>query len=343
MERAMIRKQEWQKLLALEVEEGKKVFAPQSADDGVYLLPFSEGGALAYDYINCRLSAKDVFFPRREALLRYGGEEVRELPPPEDDLILFGLRPCDARALLCLDMVFSGEGQKFIDPYYSKRRSQALIVTLACREPGAGCFCTDLGSGPQDREGSDLLVTEAGDKLSFSACSGKGSDFLRRRGTRFAQDGGRGAETEQPGTIAAVSPPPSGFKPRAVYERLKDGFEDPHWAQSAGSCLGCGACTYLCPTCHCFDLTDEEDGPGSGARVRSWDSCQYPLFTRHASGHNPRPGKKARLRQRIMHKFFYAPDAYGAVFCVGCGRCLRRCPVNRDIRELLSELSDPGA
>jgi predicted aldo/keto reductase-like oxidoreductase len=65
----------------------------------------------------------------------------------------------------------------------------------------------------------------------------------------------------------------------------------------------------------------------------------FPLFTLHASGHNPRVSGKERMRQRIMHKFNYFNTKNGQIACVGCGRCIRECPVNLDIREILSVYS----
>jgi ferredoxin len=121
-------------------------------------------------------------------------------------------------------------------------------------------------------------------------------------------------------------------------EKLDGIFEEEVWETITNNCLGCGACTYLCPTCHCFDITDETNGKGDGIRIRTWDSCQYPLFTLHASGHNPRVNKKQRMRQRLMHKFSYTVEKNDAIFCVGCGRCVIHCPVNLDIREMLQTL-----
>jgi ferredoxin len=120
-------------------------------------------------------------------------------------------------------------------------------------------------------------------------------------------------------------------------EKLDRGFDSPLWESISRVCLGCGLCTYQCPTCHCFDITDEKDGQ-DGTRIRAWDSCQYALFTHHASGHNPRPEKVQRMRQRILHKFQFTVDNFDEVFCVGCGRCVQNCPVNLDVREALRTL-----
>jgi ferredoxin len=124
---------------------------------------------------------------------------------------------------------------------------------------------------------------------------------------------------------------------KEAIEKLDGMFDDLLWDQVYQKCLGCGVCTFLCPTCCCFDILEEE-GDG-GRRVRIWDSCQFSCFTLQGGGHNPRPSGKERMRQRIMHKFNYFVKNHDESFCVGCGRCVRECPVNLDIREVVSAIS----
>jgi ferredoxin len=120
-------------------------------------------------------------------------------------------------------------------------------------------------------------------------------------------------------------------------DRMDEMFDSALWDGIGERCVACGVCTYLCPTCHCFDIQDETHR-GEGARVRNWDTCQFELFTRHASGHNPRSAQSRRVRQRIMHKFQYGPRNTGMPFCVGCGRCVAYCPVNIDLRRILDDI-----
>ena len=103
-------------------------------------------------------------------------------------------------------------------------------------------------------------------------------------------------------------------------------------------CLACGACSFLCPTCHCFDIQDEVTAEG-GVRFRCWDTCQFGEFTRMGAGHNPRPTQKERVRQRVSHKFKYLVEEFGRLGCTGCGRCVEACPVNIDIRSVLARRS----
>ncbi|MDZ7838061.1 MAG: 4Fe-4S dicluster domain-containing protein [Actinomycetota bacterium] len=67
------------------------------------------------------------------------------------------------------------------------------------------------------------------------------------------------------------------------------------WKEVSKKCIGCGACTFVCPTCYCFDIRDEKDNQ-QGKRYRCWDFCTSYLYTLEASGHNPR----AELSQKIQ-------------------------------------------
>ena len=104
-------------------------------------------------------------------------------------------------------------------------------------------------------------------------------------------------------------------------------------------CLGCGTCAFLCPTCTCFDVVDEDDHYNHrGKRIRLWDTCQFCIYTQHTSGHNPRDSIIERCRNRILHKFSYYPKNYGMLGCVGCGRCIQLCPVNNDLRDIIKKI-----
>ena len=126
---------------------------------------------------------------------------------------------------------------------------------------------------------------------------------------------------------------------KGVPEILGTIFEADYWKKVSMRCLGCGTCTYVCPTCYCFDIQDEK-GLLKGRRARMWDSCMYPEYTMHTSGHNPRPARMNRIRNRVYHKFKYYHDNFDVNLCIGCGRCVEKCPVNIDIIEIVSDVKE---
>ena len=119
--------------------------------------------------------------------------------------------------------------------------------------------------------------------------------------------------------------------------KTEEFFNSPQWEKLSESCLGCGTCTFVCPTCQCYDIRDYKTNDGV-VRYRCWDSCMYSEFTRMAHGNN-RNSQKERFRQRFMHKLVYFPENNDGVFsCVGCGRCLAKCPISMNIVKVMKAL-----
>ncbi|CAA7603301.1 4Fe-4S ferredoxin-type, iron-sulphur binding domain protein [Acididesulfobacillus acetoxydans] len=316
--------------------EGKKVLVPTRKEEGYLFLPWVGDELDLREYTNTLKPVKDVFFPQWETLIRYrvekekSGEIVEETSRTEP-LILFGVRPCDAKSIKLLDNVFDGE--KYKDPYYCQRRKNTLIISLGCRELGPTCFCQNIGINPLSSEGSDILLVEFEDRYLAQSGSDTGLEILEQAPFTPAESKEQKIFDELNGNPARLNE--AEFRSLAL-NNMPD-FNDSVWEKLYQKCLNCGICTYLCPTCHCFDIS-EMTLDSEGKRVRSWDSCMYSSFTLHGSGHNPRPTGKERIRQRIMHKFNYFPQNYGVIACVGCGRCVAECPVNFDVREALKLL-----
>jgi ferredoxin len=269
---------------------------------------------------------KDATDPRKtEVELRADIEE-----PPT--IILAG-RPCDARGFTIIDPVFLD-----VDPYYRKRRERTTLITIACARAYQGCFCTSVGGGPADRAGSDVLLTELDQGYYVELLSDKGREALKDAPLEDGAPYGEEAERRQRDVFAQVKRAfPGGRDLKVSAERFES---DQFWQEVSAKCLSCGACTFLCPTCYCFNITDEQ-GVDTGERIRSWDSCMFAHFTLEASGHNPRPHKSQRLKQRVGHKFVYHPEKYGEPACSGCGRCIRFCPVSMEISGIVAALAAP--
>jgi len=336
MKPGIIKKKDISALLDKLIEQNE-VFAPVR-EKGITVFKRIESGCQALiDYRNSKLSPKSVHFPQSEALFKYktaGNQPEIEVPPdPQRPLLVFAIRPCDARSSVMLDKVFGGK--KYSDPYYVNRRANTTVISLGCIKPGPACFCTSVGGNPFSTEGSDLLLVDIGDEYIVEPATVKGADFLKNINLEEAP------QTKQSATekVKKANIRMSTVKAEGLKEKLDKLYEDDIWQQLTEKCLSCGICTYLCPTCHCFDIVDETTGQG-GERIRLWDSCQFPQFTLQASGVNPRPTSKERMRQRLMHKFSYFIDDNELIGCVGCGRCVTECPINLDIRQILNTIAD---
>ena len=351
MERGILKKESLKRIFDAAAGERRVVVPTLEERTGEYVLSeyvpdSSNGGGSGSpgpgpDYVTTRLGAKGLFFPQSEVLCRYENGVLVEETLPDEKILLFGIRPCDARGIAELDEVFAASNSRFEDPYYLKRRENSVVVSLACMgqaTPGRTCFCTSVGGDPGGTEGSDVVAYDLGDRYLMTAVTEKGGDFLESHSETLEKaddkELDRAAEAAETALEAARKSMET-IDLESIKERLDEAFDSEAWKEITERCIGCGACTYLCPTCHCFDITDEDNGHGRGRRLRTWDSCQYPQFTLHASGHNPRSEKTPRMRQRVMHKFSYTVENSGKIYCVGCGRCVAHCPVNLDIREVL--------
>ena len=333
-----------------DMARGRVTYAPRREGDAVVFRPRAEGEEPLL--ARATVPPKGVIFPQSERLFAF----IREKDPNDpghttvrldstvdiQPALIFGARPCDARGFHIFDRVYLNGPHR--DPYYAARREATVVVTLACTKAGSTCFCHWTGCGPADTTGSDILLTPVGEGADAGfvavAVTERGGAVLEAANLPEADaarsDAAQAVHAATQAALDAQSPAPDlSATPARLLERFSD---NDFWRDMSDKCLSCGACTYLCPTCYCFNITDENDGGDGmrGRRLRSWDNCMSSLFTREASGHNPRMGKALRLRNRVGHKFSYYPQLHeGVVSCNGCGRCITGCPVSVDIREMV--------
>ncbi|MGW8249333.1 MAG: 4Fe-4S dicluster domain-containing protein, partial [Anaerolineales bacterium] len=222
-----------------------------------------------------------------------------------------------------------------IDSYYARRRDSSILVGMACREIGPTCFCTTVGSSPDDARYMDLMLSEAEGGYFIEVITERGRYLLERFDI----------QPEVPAPVRQEEQLyPDTSQPYPTLESWSQHFSDAYWEDMAERCLSCRACAYVCPTCRCFDIRDEAlqvaGNEHKYERIRCWDSCAGEAYRRIAGGHNPRPGKGQRLRNRFYCKFYYYPEQYGPSACTGCGRCIEICPVGVDITEVLQYMAD---
>ena len=321
----------------------RDVFAPVREGDAVVFRKFADDRTVELA-LRPTESAKCVMFPRSEELFTYSrqrkndeeGGRVLALKEPEEPRpsIVFGALPCDARGFFAFDPVYDGSGTqgKFKDTYYLKRRSQTIVIAKACNNRLATCFCHWVGGSPVSTEGVDVLATSVGEGFVLEVISELGKEAVKGLKEATADQ----TKAVQEAAEAVVKSLPEAPDLTVVKEGVLKQFENKEfWLSESAKCISCGTCTYLCPTCYCFNITDESNGI-DGVRLRSWDNCMSSLFTLEASGHNPRVGKADRMRNRVGHKFSYYPELHGGRFsCVGCGRCIKSCPSMVDIRQIV--------
>lgn len=323
--------------------EDHQVIVPIKTREAIYFAPYSDGLELCLDRYAV-LSPKEYLFPSSEKLFSFQyrkseqdvsrTEVVIKSEATSQKTVIFGARPCDVSGFVTFDKVYAGNGYR--DPFYEARRKAVIFIALTCDNPANTCFCTSVGGSPAATQGIDVLLTKIGDDYLVESFTPAGETLIKNPIFKYADylDEKKATEVKQ----SAIEKVTKAFSTEKVAEKLMEMFSSDYWRKATAKCLSCGICTYVCPTCYCFNITDEGTG-GAGDRIRSWDSCMFFLFTLEASGHNPRSEKFERFRNRINHKYSYFVTQYGFISCVGCGRCIRHCPVSIDIREVVREAS----
>ncbi len=301
---------------------------------------WSQGAKLA-NALNTVRSAKDFFFPQTENLVDFkmSGKTIEIIDPRTEgeDFVVFGVRACDARSFTILDKVFLVDP---VDSYYKSRREHGTIVTMACTRPQETCFCTAFGIDPAAPEG-DAACWMTGDALYCTAHTEKGEAFLNALPEFWEEAEEEPVKAQQEATRQVMARLPLSKFSMGSFggEVLMKVFDSDKWEGLSEACLGCGTCTFVCPTCQCYDIKDFDTGHEI-KRFRCWDSCMYSDFTKMAHG-NPRLTQKERFRQRFMHKLVYFPaNNNGEYGCVGCGRCLSKCPISMNIVKVAKALEN---
>jgi len=288
-----------------------------------------------------KVSAKHALLSRTEVLFYYrtkSGRATTAPPPPPQPQVIFGIHPCDVQAVKVLDAVF--RAPPYPDTLYLARREVTTLVGLGAlpSEVPNHCFFESLGISAMDNRDCDLFLAPlGGDKYVLELLTEKGAAIAASLPSSAEPDPGELNTLKQLRAEAAARVN-NCFASPEFHAAVARFFDSPLWDNLAETCIACAACTYLCPTCHCFDIQDETHGD-LGCRVRNWDTCQFDIFTLHASGHNPRPAQKQRARQRIFHKFDYGLKNFGLPFCVGCGRCALACPLHNNLLTILRKIA----
>lgn len=321
------------------IAASQKLYIPTDRPDGAAEFRQWEKGMKMSNALNTVRSAKDFFFPQTENLVDFKIDgmniEVEDIREECEDFVIFGVRACDARSFTILDKVYLADP---VDSYYKNRRDHGTVVTMACTKPSETCFCTVFGIDPTVPEG-DVSVFSDGENYFFLDRTEKGTKLVEMLADILTEsDASKLAETQEAARNIMKKLPLSGLSTASFGgDKMNELFNSEKWAELSESCLGCGTCTFVCPTCQCYDIKDFNTGHGI-KRFRCWDSCMYSDFTKMAHG-NPRLTQKERFRQRFMHKLVYFPaNNEGEFGCVGCGRCLSKCPISMNIVKVMKAL-----
>jgi formate hydrogenlyase subunit 6/NADH:ubiquinone oxidoreductase subunit I len=273
------------------------------------------------------ISPKSFLLPFSEALYKWKEFRKREIILPKEEIkteVIFGVKKCDMEAISILDCNFKN---KIEDWYYLRRRKATLFVVIECNEAGKNCFCETFDIDKKEK--GDLILKEEENEFIVKKFNEKGEKLINLGGNLFDKK------------ITTLKERKLKFSrkiyPKKIYLWLEKNWSSSFWEWLSIRCLGCYLCTFICPTCWCFNI-QEERRKKIGMRVRKWDSCLNVNFTKMKK-ENPRKKLFSRIRNRVYHKFKFLKDSFNFFGCVGCGRCFTYCPVGLNVIEILNKVS----
>ena len=313
-----------------------RIFVPYRKGDRIQFGPFDPDRNEDMEFGGVRQTQplKSFISPSRDIVM--DGNPVASKP-----LLIAGVKGCDLQSLKVQDFVFRQGDLE--DPFYAKKRDEAFIIASDCTYANETCFCLAMDGAPYPKRDYDISLSLSGSYLVAEAGSDKGENLVKKYNMFFKSTSRRDVEGRDKKRKSVSNQVEEFMRERrtpdakAVRGAVKKSYDKVEmWEDFASTCVECGACNLVCPTCHCFLLYDEKAKDGKeNRRVKIWDSCLYKTFARVAGGANPRRHLYERLRNRFDKKFEFFPEVLNHVACTGCGRCIEACPGNIDIREVL--------
>ncbi len=321
----------------------QELYLPVNISGQVNFAAWTEDAVVDLDALKSVKSPKDAFFPQSETLYTCvkDGKKIKIQPEElqHQNFVVFGMKACDVKGVEVLDKVFLADP---VDTFYAASRAHGTIVAMACHEPEETCFCKVFGIDCAEPV-ADVATWMVDGELYWKALTEKGEALTEAVKSLLVDADEAKVEEEKAAIRAIVEKLPysnlslEGWNGDVLTEK----FNSKVWEELYKPCLACGTCTFVCPTCQCYDIKDYTTGNGV-QRYRCWDSCMYSDFTMMAHGNN-RNSQMQRFRQRFMHKLVYFPaNNDGMYSCVGCGRCVEKCPASLNIVKVIKAFEKQG-
>ncbi|HJW65471.1 MAG TPA: 4Fe-4S dicluster domain-containing protein [Candidatus Bathyarchaeia archaeon] len=312
---------------SLIADDSMQVIGVKAKRDKFVFAPLENAGELRLDYDVTLLPPKKYFFPQRETLFTYNIASGLSTKNPAEirRTVIIGVHPYDIIALLHMDEIFR---ETKSDPYYFEKRNSSIIIGVNIQKMSKWCFAPVMGAGTTEY-GYDIMLTDLGNRYAVSMGSEKGEELFSQYAKNVTDALARDVQLvgQKKREIMHMPQQKFEFPTELIPELLRKNYEESSfWEKHSETCLACGSCVLVCPTCYCFDVKDNPDLTlESGERVRTWDGCLLEDFAKIASGENFRPTRPTRYRHRYFKKGKYLYDRFGFISCVGCGRCSSNC------------------
>ncbi len=305
------------------------------AGSDLHFVNLSAEGQLDLNQYRTVEPARSLFYFTREQVIPFNHTDQKRL--------IVGIKACDLKALAVLDKALINDD--FVDPAYRHWRKNTSIISSDCDAICPTCHCTLLDGKPYAEQGFDLNISKVEDQYHLTAQTSKGEDLLKliKKTISHSETSDHIKEKidrKRNNVIEQLKKQNKQFQHDKAYDNLRK-TDLAIWQEESQTCVGCGGCTNICPTCYCLILNDETTGE-EFVKVRSTDSCQMHGYARVAGGASPRPKMYDRFRNRYLCKFDYMKHDFDLLGCVGCGRCTEVCPGEIEFREVVQRTVNPS-
>jgi len=323
-----------------------KIYRCEQTESGpkIKLLEEKDYGNYSFPDVRTSEPAKYMFIKAKRKVAEYFDDSWRKIEVKEEPKVLFGLKGCDLAAIKIWDNVFRDDPD-YKDVFYSTARENTLLVGADCTGVCETCFCNLLGNKPYPKEGEfDLSISPVDGGFVLFVGNEKGKKAIDGFSMPQAEpDMLKKIEERRKNLLGKLNEQNKKFETKSEWRELVE--KNPNsesWSKNGATCVACAACTYVCPTCFCFQIYDNTRPDGKHERFIALDSCKYPRFSFMAGGLNPRGKLVERFKHRYNHKFFHYHWRYGIYACTGCGRCIENCMGKIDMRKTLKDIEKLG-
>ena len=313
--------------LLVKIKKEYQVFAPVEKQGKSFIEKLEDIREVDYSGKIPQEPWKFLFYPPKETLL---DEKYNEPKVNYPKICAWGMNVLDLKALGLFDLVFED------DPYYQKRRQNTLVIGLSVGAPNQEnfeefkIFSLNLEENILEHVPFDIFF-EAMQDGNFIIYSGSklGQKILEKNQVSNYEN------VHFAGLIPEEGPDKRMLQ---LQQKVAEGYSNKVWDELGKTCLACGKCSMVCPTCFCYDIEDEVTDQNKIERKRNWGNCFYPEFTEIAGDFDFTDTVKKKIQFWYEHKFVRIPKEYQVPGCVSCMRCHKVCPVDINIVKVLNKL-----
>lgn len=184
--------------------------------------------------------------------------------------------------------------------FYRKQREKTTLIAAVCKEYGKSCFCSYLGADPTKAPGADVLTMVDDTSVYFEPLTSKGREIFKE------------LHLQRYRFPRIKINNFNKIKIEQMFNKEKkksNTFSSLFWEQITDYCEKCQICSSVCPLIK-------------------------PVADKNGII------KKCYIKQKLMLKLNEMHRKIQAISCVGCGRCIRSCPLNNNMKKIMEEFKD---